>query len=107
RRVIAGMFRGADLVIVLGRRDRSLVEHQLGVPAARIAVLPNSVPDPWLHLVPERRTARDRPVTILFLGTLGERKGVPDLLAALARPELRRSNWHAVLAGDGPVEAYR
>nr|WP_209841907.1 glycosyltransferase family 4 protein [Rubellimicrobium aerolatum] len=103
QRRIAAMFAGADRVIALGRKDRDFVAGRLGVPADRIAILHNSVPDPGLRPAP-RPGAEP---TILFLGRLSERKGVPELLRALAEPELARLPWRAVLAGDGPVEAYR
>ena len=74
----------------------------LGVADDRIAVLPNCVSDPGAHPAVER----DEPV-IVFLGRLSERKGVPELLTALAEPEMAASRWRAVLAGDGPVADYR
>lgn len=102
RRRIAAMFRGADAVIVLGQRDRKTVEEQLGAAPGRVTVAHNCVPDPGER--PRRTTGE--PV-ILFLGRLSPRKGVPELLEALARPEMASLRWRAVLAGDGPVDDYR
>ncbi len=86
----------------LAGTDRRLAIGTLGVVPDRVAVLPNCVPDPGRY--PE--TARDEPL-ILFLGRLSARKGVPELLDALAGPDMAPLRWRAVLAGDGPVEAYR
>ncbi len=98
---IRRMFQGADRVIVLGHRDRATVVERLGVAPSRTLVLRNCVPDPGPAAPP------DRPVpTILFLGTLGPRKGVPELLEALASPAMTRLDWRAVLAGDGAVASY-
>jgi glycosyltransferase involved in cell wall biosynthesis len=72
------------------------------VEPGRLVVLPNCVPDPGPH-----PAAGGRAPVILFLGRLGERKGVPELLAALASPPMAALAWRAVLAGDGPVTAYR
>lgn len=99
---IRKMFMAAPQVVVLGQRDRTLLTEVLGVAPERISVLPNAVPDPG----PQLRQARGL-VTILFLGRLSARKGVPELLGALATPTLRGLPWKAVLAGDGPLEDYR
>lgn len=104
KRAIGHMFRAADHVIVLGQRDRALVAELLGVDPARLSVLHNCVPDPGP--IPRPRPNASEP-TILFLGRLSDRKGLPELLEALASPELAGLSWHAVLAGDGPVASYR
>ncbi|MCX5480716.1 glycosyltransferase family 4 protein [Kaistia geumhonensis] len=99
---IRRMFQGADRVIALGLRDEKTLAGLIGVDAARLTILRNCVPDPG-------DTVRDRgrqPV-ILFLGRLGTRKGVPELLQALASPVMARLQWRAVIAGDGPVDEYR
>lgn len=100
---IRAMFAGAERVIVLGQRDAGTVTGLLGVPAARVEVLHNCVLDPGM---PPARHPRAAP-GIVFLGQLSERKGVPELLRALASPQLAGLGWRAVLAGDGPVERFR
>lgn len=102
RPLVHRMFRGADWVIALGERDRRTLIGLIGVGAERVTVLHNCVPDPGS---PPLRP--DDVPTILFLGRLGERKGVPELLAALASPAMAGLPWRAILAGDGPVELYR
>lgn len=44
---------------------------------------------------------------LLMLGELGARKGTPELIAALASPELRHRQWTATLAGNGPLDHFR
>lgn len=108
-RVVRWMFLRADRVVVLGQYWRDFVVTEIGVPEARVETVFNGVPDPGpppddrLRSAPER--ARDP--HILFLGRLGERKGVPELLAALEILAAEGRWWHATLAGDGPVEEYR
>lgn len=102
RRAIRRLFHSASHVIVLGQRDLDLVENVLGVPPGRASVLRNCVADPG-----PRPLRQGDEVRILFLGQLGPRKGVPELLAALADPAMPQQGWHATLAGDGPVADYR
>ena len=105
RRAIIALFRGADRVLVLGERDRATASDLLGVAPRRIGVLHNAVPDPCRS--GDAKPGNDAPVRIVFLGQLGARKGVPELLNALAHPDMMTLNWTAVLAGDGRVESYR
>ena len=102
RPLVRRMFRGADGVIALGQRDRRTLVDLLGVDAGRVAVLHNCVPDPGA-----RPVLPDDVPTILFVGRLSERKGVPELLAALGSPLMAGLPWRAVLAGDGPLALYR
>ena len=76
------MFRSAALCVVLGEPWRRWV-GSLGVPDARIRVLRNGVP----RLAGWRARATGEPFRLLFLGNLFERKGIADLLEALARVE--------------------
>ncbi|MFT3973093.1 MAG: glycosyltransferase family 4 protein [Amaricoccus sp.] len=103
REAIRRMFTAAERVIVLGQRDAGTMTDLLGVPASRVDILHNCVLDPG---TPPARLPRAVP-GIVFLGQLSERKGVPELLRALASPLLSGLEWRAVLAGDGPVARYR
>ena len=100
--LVRRMFQRASCVVVLGRRDRETATGLLGVDAARLSVLRNCVPDPGPRCAPDHAVPR-----IIFLGQLGTRKGVPELLAALASPAMSSRPWNATLAGDGPVEDFR
>ena len=44
---------------------------------------------------------------LIFLGTLSERKGFPELMLALGSPAMASRRWRATLAGDGPIDAFK
>lgn len=104
RMLVRRMFGRAETVIVLGERDRQTAAGRLGVPPGRIATMPNAVPDPG---APPDREARVGPCRIVFLGHLDDRKGVPELLAALASLALTDRPWRLDLAGAGEVDRFR
>jgi glycosyltransferase involved in cell wall biosynthesis len=104
RRLTARMFQRARRVIVLGERDRAIVEDVLDVASRHVVRLANAVPDPG---EPPQRAAGSNPIRLLFLGHLDNRKGVPELLRALAQPALRQRAWHLDLAGGGEVARFR
>ncbi len=90
-------------VVVLGTAARRFVVEDLRVPAARVEILNNGVPEPAL---PRDRAAAGSPRRVLFVGNLSERKGVSDLLQALAHPALRTADLEVTLAGGGDVAGY-
>ena len=92
---------------ILGTEAEFTLRAAIELPEARILVLPNAVPDP--HPPPRRGVdvATAGPVHLVFLGYLSARKGVPDLLEALATPALAALPWRATLAGGGPVDQFR
>jgi glycosyltransferase involved in cell wall biosynthesis/peptidoglycan/LPS O-acetylase OafA/YrhL len=107
RRLVRGMFAAAAQIIVLGTEADRTLRAALALPDAPILVLPNAVPDPQ----PAPRAAATMPaadpVHLVFLGYLSARKGVPELLEALASPALAALQWRATLAGGGPVDEFR
>lgn len=103
--VIRRTFSSAAVVMVLGGKWRDYVSHELQVPADKVAVMLNAAPGPTTIQAPKARGAD--PLRILFLGRLGARKGVPEILRALADSRVRREPWVAVLAGDGEIALYR
>lgn len=90
-------------VVVLGSAARRFVIEELGVAPERVDIVINGVPEPT-HA---RRVAGDSAMQrVLFVGNLSERKGVTDLLQALALPGLETARLEVTLAGGGDVEAY-
>jgi len=103
RAAIRAVLRRCQCVIVLGQTWRDFLAGELGVAAGRIAIVPNGVPAPATGT----RVARAGAPELLFLGRLGARKGVPELIAALAMPAVQARAWHATIAGDGDASAFR
>jgi glycosyltransferase involved in cell wall biosynthesis len=105
RLVIRSIFSRALKVLVLGERDREQLSRLLRLPHDHVTVLHNAVPDP--QPLVSRPQREDGSCHLLFLGHLSERKGVSDLLHALASTALVSKRWHATLAGGGPIDEYR
>lgn len=95
-RAIVRMFEGAARVLVLGEVWRAFVGAR--APGAKIAVLPNATPQPALAPV----TGEPGVARLLFIGRLGARKGVPELVAALGQLK-DLPGWRAIIAGDGEI----
>eukprot|EP01035_Chromulina_nebulosa_P042711 gene42711-57823_t len=100
-RRIRSMFERAARVVVLGRSWRDFIAQRAPDASGRVVIIANATPVPNLPHV-----GGGDSVHILFLGRVGERKGVPELIEALGR--LRSvDGWRATLAGDGDVETAR
>lgn len=99
RRCARAFLRHADRVVVLSSSWARWVEEFAGVSDA--AVIPNPV-----HLS-DCQSTRPAPPVVVFAGRLGARKGIPELLEAIAilHGQQLPSRW--VLMGDGDVEAAR
>lgn len=75
------IFRLADVNIVLSEEWKEAFQKRL--PHAKFAVIPNGVKVPDKHI--ERVVAPNNRVTIMFLGSLCEAKGILDLLEVMRR----------------------
>ncbi len=94
---IKSMFFHAHRTLVLGTVWRNYILSKVPNAAARIIILPNAVPAASLRV-----HTPVKPVKILFLGYVGPRKGVPELVKALADLP-RDDSWEAIIAGNGQV----
>ena len=106
-RQIDRMFVDAAAVIVLGKRWYDYVARRLPECAERIYKLPNATPDygmlgDGIDGQPKNRAS----LKILFLGEVGDRKGVPQLLEALAQLK-KLDGWHAEIAGNGEIARFQ
>ena len=104
QKLVRKIFRSADCCVVLGELWRRFVIEKLGVDAGKVVVQYNGVPR---ALRSRQAYSSHCQLHILFLGNLMERKGVTDLLEALAHQSLCGMNWRATLAGGGLIELYR
>jgi glycosyltransferase involved in cell wall biosynthesis len=100
QRQIGLALRRARHVVVLGEEWRRFLIERTALPACRVSVVRNGVPAPAMGA---RGSACPH---ILFLGRLGARKGVPELLAALGSQSMDPLSWRATLAGDGEVQQF-
>ncbi|MEM8563517.1 MAG: glycosyltransferase family 4 protein [Pseudomonadota bacterium] len=88
----------ADTVIALSQDWKEKLAKI--APSAQVIVVRNSVDRNKYR--PKSPRLLKSPATALFLGRLGERKGVYDLLDAIGR--LEGQPMHFVIAGDGDID---
>jgi glycosyltransferase involved in cell wall biosynthesis len=113
QRLIAGEFTRCRQVLVL---SPSWADFVRGIAAqACVTVLPNwvRVPERPLEATPDEPSSPSlpgslpTPVQALFMGVVGTRKGVYDLLPALALARQSAPGLALVLGGNGEVDAAR
>ena len=97
------VFSLPETCLVLGGESHRFVTDELLVPENRVQVIINGVPEP---INTRRKPDNSRIKRVLFLGNLSERKGVSDLLKALALPGFDISRLEVTLAGGGNILAY-
>jgi glycosyltransferase involved in cell wall biosynthesis len=100
RALIRRTFRQASEVLVLSEQWRANVLRILGANPRPVRVLRNAVSIP----AAPARSRQDGATEILFLGRLGTRKGIFDLLEALASVSGGTPDWVLHCAGDGQID---
>jgi glycosyltransferase involved in cell wall biosynthesis len=103
RAVVRAVFRLPRACVVLGPQSAQFVTSALGVPAHRVEIVTNGVPAPLVA----RRTSPGTGLRLLFAGNLSDRKGLPELLQAMADPALARLPVTLTVAGGGDIAHYR
>lgn len=98
RRRLAKLFRDAHLLIAVSEHI-ARVAIELGAPSKNLVTLPLGVPD--IAVVDEAEQAREG---LLFVGRLVEKKGVDDLISAVAgMSSALKESTRVTIIGDGPL----
>lgn len=98
------MFSLPASIVVLGGGSRQFVVDELRVAPEKVEIVTNGVPRPTAE---RRADVAGRRRQLLFLGSDWQRKGLFDLLAALARLGAAPERLELVIAGRGPIEDCR
>lgn len=101
KRLVSQQLTAATAVLVLSESWRLFVLEV--APKARVIVLPNYVEMPEYNKIPN---SGDK-VNVLFLGLVGENKGIYDLLTAFAAAVINVPQLCLCVGGNGEVEKAR
>ena len=88
----------ADHIVVASSFTRQSLLDQFGDIEAHVT--PYGCPPASIHPIVERQ--KDKPLELFFAGHLNQRKGLADLIAALALLDI---DWRLTLAGPKPLRA--
>lgn len=94
------LFCGADVVIVLSNYWKEAVDEKFHL-GDRIKVIYN--PCPTITYTQKYEKTK----SILYAGTLNQRKGYADLIMAFAKIAFKHPDWKITLVGNGEVEQAR
>lgn len=99
-------FSKASKIIVLGETAKKFVIADLKIAPDKIEIVLNGVPEPTCPRAPYSVTHNK--TRVMFLGNLSERKGVSDLLNAIAKSQaFQEGKAEAVFVGAEEIEFYQ
>ncbi|MBY0485341.1 glycosyltransferase family 4 protein [Nitrosomonas sp.] len=106
RAYIRWTFSKASKVIVLGETAKKFVTADLRMAPDKVEIVLNGVPEPTFPRTPY--SATHNKTRVMFLGNLSERKGVSDLLNAIAKSQAFQDNKaEAIFVGAEGIEFYQ
>jgi glycosyltransferase involved in cell wall biosynthesis len=105
RRIVRHVLQNASTVIVLSKRLQAYVGTI--APTARTVTIHNFVDDARIEEEVKRTSVERSSTVLLFLGEIGHRKGIHDLIRAL--PEIANSipGVRLVAGGSGDIDVVR
>ncbi len=96
---VAQSLRRADCCFLLNHNDQMFAHQKLGVPAARLTVLPNGIADTFQQEPPAFPGVG--PLRLAFVGIWLPNKGIRAMTAAAARWVAAGLDFHLTLLGTG------
>lgn len=99
RRLIRGTFARARMIVVLS--DEWADWARTTFPDAHVTVIHNPV------VIPETASTPALSQNIVFMGHIGQKKGVDDLLEAFAKTQTAYPGSKLIIAGSGNIEQAR
>ncbi len=106
RLIIKKTLDRVDAVIVLSQQMEALARDYCG--NERIYILKNPIAMPELHEIPKRSLPEDRKVQLLFMGEIGKRKGVYDIVDTVrCMPPEMQSRVVFNVCGNNEVDKLR
>jgi glycosyltransferase involved in cell wall biosynthesis len=102
RRRLRRTMQLADRIVVPGTYWRNVLVDKVGIDPTIVRVVGQASGGPT-SITPHPRTSC---CELLFLGNLTARKGLPELLRALAQPDVASLAWRLRVAGNGDARPF-
>ena len=104
--LVRGFLRRCDSIVVLGSWWQEYVIRELELDRSRVVVLHNAVPAP-ANMASTISPPKPRECRLVFVGEVGERKGMSELVTALSQPRFQDASWSLRIAGNGAVRHFQ